>query len=299
MFGSKNGSALLLVSTIAVVALVTVLAKQTLNNVHYFSFVWLQMLIASLVMLIFTFGICREKLSKANSKVWLYVVAIGLLNFAIVRSIFLYTLDLLPVTTHAYLINFVGIVTMAFSALMLREPPSMLQIIGAAIAISGVRLYFWESPSEGELHGIAWLLIAVISLALTNILMRRLHQINNHSMTNNQVSTFAIIFGALPLVVWGLQDVNKIDNISVTDWLVISLNGIVCVGVVMLVFNFVLRVLKAYEASILATSGVVFTALFSIVLLNDSIRDFEILGIAVMISGIGIVHCFSCKQKPD
>ena len=300
MINSKNGCAFLLVSTIALVALVTVLAKQSLTQVHYFTFVWLQMLIASVAMLIFTFGLRKEKLGSANLEILIYVVAIGLLNFSIVRAIFIYTLDLLPVTTHAYLINFVGIVTMVLSALILREPPRTMQIVGATIAISGLRLYFWDSPTEGELHAIVWLIIAVVCLALTNILMRRLHLLNRQqSMSNNQVSTFAIISGALPLVIWGALDVDQIKTIGAKDWLVITLNGIVCVGMVMLVFNYVLKVLKAYEASILANTGVVFTALFSMLLLHDSISTFEAVGIFVLLCGIGVVHGFTEKNKPN
>ncbi|WP_196138125.1 DMT family transporter [Aliikangiella sp. G2MR2-5] len=290
---SHNKAVLMLLGTLAAVSLVTVLAKNTLKSVDFLSFVWLQMAFASSFMLII--GLTNKQLGIKNIdlKVMSIIFAIGILNFAIVRGIFIYALDLLPATTHAYVINFVGIVTMFLSTLILREPPNLIQILGAVLALIGVRLYFWELPDGAELRALLWLMGAVICLALTNILMRYLHTINRNKISNHQISTLSILFGSIPLILLGIASGNDIEEIKAYDWLIIALNAIVAICIGMIVFNHVLKTLKAFEASILASSGVIFTGIFSALLLEEVISANEATGIVIMIAGIFIVQKFS------
>ena len=65
-------------------------------------------------------------------------------------------LERLPATTHAYLVNFVGLVTMAMSAVALKERPSLLQIVGALVAVLGLRVFFDEVPPPSEMTGVAF-----------------------------------------------------------------------------------------------------------------------------------------------
>jgi O-acetylserine/cysteine efflux transporter len=288
---NRNKAILKLILTMALVSLVITYAKQSLNEVPFFTFVWLQMVFASVAMLINTFVLQKEKWPiKVTAKAYLMVFGIGVLNYIIVRLLFIYSLDLLPVTTHAYLLNFVGIVTMVFSAILLKEKPKRLQILGASIAILGLWIFFYESPKEGELQGLLAILIAIISLALTNILLRNLHLIKEHGLSHNHIATFAVCIGSFPLIVWGLLNDLPLLEISAVNWSIIVLNGIVANALVMTVFSQVMQHLKAYEASILAMSALIFTAIFAMPILNDYLAGAEILGIVLLLVGIGIVQ---------
>jgi drug/metabolite transporter (DMT)-like permease len=52
----------------------------------------------------------------------------------------------------------------------------------------------------------------------------------------------------------------------------------------------VLRTLRAYEASILATLGVVFTALFAIPILGEQLEVHELAGIGCMLIGLSLAQ---------
>ncbi len=185
----------------AAVSLTIVYAKQSLAEVSYFSFLWLQMLAACIGMLIYTLVIKREtNIVKVTRRTWLLVVGIGLLNYAIVRSLFIFSLELLPVTTHAYIMNFVGIATVILSSIILREHPTRIQLLGSLIALAGLWMFFFQQPSGSEIIGIFWLVIAVLCLALTNILIRLLHLAGEPELSSNQVATFAICIGSTPLI---------------------------------------------------------------------------------------------------
>ncbi|TQV87381.1 DMT family transporter [Aliikangiella coralliicola] len=289
----RTSAAIKLVFSIALVALITVFAKSTLKQVSFFTFIWLQLLSASIAMIIYTFILKKEKFPKnLPRQVWLIILGIGVLNFAIVRTIFIYALDVLPVNTHAYIMNFVGIVTMVLSALLLRERPGFVQIVGAVIALVGIRFYFYQLPGGNEIEGIIWLSIAVLCLAATNILMRQLHLLETQYVSNNMVATLSICVGAFPLVILGAIIDYPLPSIGARDWLVIILNGLIAIGLVMVVFNQVMKVLRAYEASILATSGVIFTAIFAMPILGDYLELHEIVGVLLMITGIALVQFY-------
>lgn len=250
-----------LIATMFLVALVTVLAKGSLGNVEAIDFIWLQMLFAIAFIVFYTFGIKRESIpTNVPLNAWLIVLAMGICNFTLVRTLFILALELMPVTTHAYVINFVGIMTMFLSALILKEKPLPLQLIGAVVAILGIQVYFDVYPQTEQLHGVALLACAVFFLALTNILMRLLHIKHLGVLPANLVSCTAISSGGLPLVIYGLQFYQRVFEISWFDWLVIASNGIVAMALVMNVFNIVMQHLKAFEASIIASSGLVFTS---------------------------------------
>lgn len=282
----------------AAVSLTIVYAKQSLAEVSYFSFLWLQMLAACIGMLIYTLVIKREtNIVKVTRRTWLLVVGIGLLNYAIVRSLFIFSLELLPVTTHAYIMNFVGIATVILSSIILREHPTRIQLLGSLIALAGLWMFFFQQPSGSEIIGIFWLVIAVLCLALTNILIRLLHLAGEPELSSNQVATFAICIGSTPLIIWGLLVDLPLPDISINNWIIISLNGLVAVGVVMVVFSQVMQYLKAYEASIIATSGVIFSALFAMPVLGDFLTVYEISGILIMLLGIILVQRKTQQQE--
>ena len=148
-------------------SLVGVLAKLALRDVPPFTFVWLQIAIGgSLLLTLYTFQWRGERIPKGlGRQVLAYIIWIGVCNFTIVRALFMFSLDRLPATTHAYLVNFVGIVTMLLSVFIVKERPSIVQILGAAVAVSGLRVYFKEIPPPSELSGVmSYVAIGVLAL---------------------------------------------------------------------------------------------------------------------------------------
>jgi len=275
----------------ALAALVITYAKQSLTDVPFFTFVWLQMAFASGAMLINTFIFQKEKLPRnIKSKIYLIIVGIGLLNYLLVRILFYYSLERLPVTTHAYLLNFVGVVTMILSMFFLREKPRITQVFGAMMAMFGLWLFFSESPKEGELMGMFAVSLAVLCLAGTNILLRHLHMIKDHGLSHNYIATFSVCIGSIPLVLFGLMNDLPLPSISASNWIIIIANGLVANALVMTAFSHAMQYLKAYEASMIAMTALIFTALFAMPILGDYLNLSELLGIILMLIGIGFVQ---------
>lgn len=264
-----------------------VLAKLALNDVSAVTFIWLQIAIGGALLTAYTFWFKKESIPKnLGWQVWAYIVALGIGNFTIVRVMFMLSLERLSATTHVYLVNFVGIATMLFSVRMLRERPSWMQIIGAVIAILGLKVFFDEIPDASETLGLVYVGIGVVVLALTNNVARKLSIVTKNQLSNNIISTLALWVGGIPVVVYGLLLDTPPAVGSMINWGIIILNAIVSIALTMTVWNFILRTLRSYEASVLAGSTVIYTAVFAIPVLGEFLMIHQIIGIGLMLLGL-------------
>ncbi len=283
----RSKATIQLVATIFLAALVTVLAKLSLQRVSPFTFNWMQLAVCMLFLSAYTFIWRRETWpGNLSWQQWAYAAAIGFANFTAVRYLFLAGLEYLPVTTHAFLVNFVGLVTMLLSIVMLKERPFLIQFLGAIIALSGITVFFEHIPSPTEITGIVLVAVGVFFLALTNNLIRRFMVYHRESMSVVMLSTLAIWIGGFPLVAIGLwQDADKLD-FALNDLLIIIANGVFALALTLIVFNKVLQVLKSYEASVLASCGLIFVAVLAMPIANEQLAWHNVLGIIIFFLGI-------------
>ncbi len=299
---TRHIAALKLLVTMFLVALVLTYAKKALSEVHFFTFIWLQMAFACAAIGVYYLvashfnrdpssiplnALLREQKYR---KALLLVISIGLINYLAIRWLAIFALQYLPVTTHAYLTNYVALVTMFFSVLFLKEFPSAKQWLGAVIAIIGLYSYFYQAPKAQEMIGIFAVGLTVAGLATSNILLRRLHLLKNNPFNHRQIALLAIGSGGLPLVLAGLVMDLPLATIGWENWLIILLNGLVANSLVMMVFSHAMQSLKAYEASLIAMSAVIFIALLAIPILGQVPALYQILGILLMLIGIYIVQ---------
>jgi drug/metabolite transporter (DMT)-like permease len=288
----RNKASLLLVGTIFLAALVTVLAKLTLHRVSAFTFNWMQLAACMIFLSAYTFFWRKESWpSQLNWRQWAYAAAIGFANFTLVRYFFMVGLESLPVTTHAFLVNFVGLVTMLLSVFLLNERPFLIQVIGAVIALSGVTVFFERIPSPTEITGIIWVAIGVFFLALTNNLIRRFMIYHRQSMSVVMLSTLAIWIGGSPLVALGIWQEGAQLQVSLTDLAIVLANGIFSLALTLIVFNKALQVLRSYEASVLASSGLIFVALLAMPIAGEKLTWYNVAGIVIFFIGIILSQC--------
>ncbi|MDQ7051100.1 MAG: DMT family transporter [Enterobacterales bacterium] len=306
----KYFAALKLLSTMFLVAVVLTFAKKALSQVHFFTFIWLQMVFACSGILVYYLFLTptthaaakgQNKLQalltlirqKRHRKALMLILVVGFLNYLMIRWLAIFALQYLPVTTHAYLTNYVALVTMFFSAIFVKEFPNAKQWLGALIAILGLWSYFKSAPKAEELIGIVAVALTVIGLATTNILLRKLHLLSNNPFNHAQIAVIAICTGGIPLILIGLMIDIPVTSISVENWVIIALNGLIANALIMLVFSQAMQHLKAYEASLLAMSAVVFIALLAVPILEQVLVFSQMIGIALMITGIALVQRYS------
>ena len=272
-------------------SLASVLAKLSLSQVSPVSFVWLQYAIGGTALSAYTFLWRKERLPvKLDWRIWAGIVWLGLANFTICRVLFLLALHKIPATTYVYLINFAGIVTMLMSVFMLKEHPSLFQFAGAVIAIAGLRLFFQAVPPPSEIQGLVYVGIAIFALATTNNVARKLGTMTGQKISIAMISTLALWIGGLPVVAYGLITDTPPAVTGWRNWAIIGLNGVVTIALGLTVWNYILKTLRSYEASILASTSVIFTALWALPILGESLSLTKVFGIATMMFGMALVQ---------
>lgn len=276
----------------------TILTKISFSSIDSLTFMWISLLCGIITMLVYTFVIRKERIQRElmTRKVWMYVVQIGVLNFVTGR-LSVFALNYLPAVTNTYLTNFVGFLTMAMSCIILREVPSKYQILGALIAFAGLRVFFLELPSGAELIGIILILIAIISIAYTNNIARKLAIETDHKISNNIISTLAITIGGIPMVIICIIAGEFPPVVpSMFDWVVILYSGIVTTAIGLTVWNSILHTLRSYEASILGATTVIWTSILAVIFLHEALSFNQIIGIVMMLTGICLVQVRKMEQ---
>lgn len=279
------------ISILILMSLGTVLTKMSLGNVEPLTFVGVSVLIGMVAMSIYTFVLKGERVpSGLSGSIWFYIIAIGVGNFAIVRVLSTASLDLMPASTNTFLTNFVGFVTMGMSIFILKESPTPFQVLGAIIAIIGIRVFFPTLPSPEELTGILLIGLSILALGYTNNIARKLAVESKGQVSNNIISTMALLIGGAITVVicFALEWPPKIT--AGTDWMNALYAGLVMIALGLTLWNHILRTLRSYEASILGASTVIWTTLLAIPMLGEKVSGHQIAGMALLVIGLATVQ---------
>ncbi len=269
----------------------TVLIKLALSDVDPFTFAWMSVAVGMIGLSIYTFAIRQERIPRGLPKnVWLYIIAIGFFNFFLARTILTLSLDLLEATTNTYLVNFVGFVTMGMSIFILKESPTLFQLLGAVVALLGLRVFFKEIPPPSELRGVLFISVGIMGIAYTNNITRKLTIITNNQLSNNIISTMALLIGGGMLVLVGILVDWPPQITGVANYATLFYTGLVMIAFSMTVWNYILRTLRSYEASILGASTVIWTAVLAIPILGETLSGNEVWGIILMLVGLALVQ---------
>jgi len=280
--------------TLAVLVLMslgTVLMKLSLKNVSPYTFTALSILIGAIVMSVYTFVIRRERVPGGLGRsVWALIIGIGIGNFVISRFANSLVLSVLPATTVAFVGNFVGFVTMALSVFILREKPTIYQLLGAVVAIVGLRVFFVEIPPTDQILAIGLKFVGMFATAYTNNTARKLALLKNNQLSNNTISTLALLIGGSIAMVAGFAASWPPKVEGWQNWAIILYSGVVSIAIGLTVWNNILRTLRSYEASLLGSSSVIWTALLAIPILGEHLDPNQVLGVLITLAGLAIVQ---------
>ena len=269
----------------------TILMKIVLFEVKPLTLTWLSVLVGMVAMSLYTFLFRREKVPSGMApRVWGYIIVIGLCNFVISRITRPFALERLPAITTTFLGNFIGFITMGMSVFILKESPSIYQLLGAVVAVTGLTIYFEQIPTDYELVGVGLILVGIIAVAYTNNIARKFAMITDFKFSNNMLSTLALLFGGVITVSVGLILDWPPQVGSLRNWGIIFYVGIVMIGVGLTGWNYFLRVLRSYEASILGATSVIWTAILAWIFLGEVLSLFQIMGIGLLLVGLMLVQ---------
>ncbi len=293
MIKNRYFALLIVIFTKFCLAIGNVWAKDVFTAMKPTTFMGLTLLIAIISVSIYTFVIKKERIpyEHLNPRIWSYLIQIGISLLVLGSPLATFALNYMGSTTNAFLQNMVSLVTIIFSVVMLGEKPNRWQLIGAAVVLTGVYVFFPSKPQGSEILGIIMVLIGIVSLAYYNNLSRKLALLAQDKISNNFITTMSLIIGGgIAVIIYLSMSGWDLHVPSLKAWGSILFTGLVVRSLGSILWNLVLRTIRSYEASLAGTSYVIWGTLLSIWVLGETVVARQWLGIVLLIIGLILVQ---------
>lgn len=263
-----------------------VLIKIGLEDIPALSFAGLRYTLAFLVLLM---AVLRPKhldtLRHLSARMWLQLITLGLLFYAITQGAQFVGLAYLPAITVNLLLSFTVILVALLGIITLSERPTASQWFGSFLYLAGVLIYFYPvALPAGQAIGFAVVLVGVLANALSAILGRSLNR--GLTLPPAVITVISMGIGGLALLVSGIA-VQGLPRLSLSSWAIVLWLAVVNSAFAFTLWNQTLRTLSAMESSIINNTMLIQIAVLAWLFLGERPTGLEIVGMVV--AGLGIL----------
>lgn len=265
-------------STLALVKVALVyLGPLTITGLRY--------LLAALLLL--PFVLRRADIARFSSWVWLRFFLIGLSFYVVGNGALFWGLKYIPATTGSLLLSLIPLLVLIEGGLWLREIPTRVQMAGVVVSLTGSALFFSSGLGAGEGLGMAIVGIGLIGNASFGVLSREVAR-------QGQVDTFSL--AAIPLALGGAITlplalaIEGPPGFAPVGWGVVLWLAAANTAIAYLLYNHALRVLAAFELSVILNLTPLVTAGWAWLLLGERLGMMQVVGMVVVILGVALVQ---------
>jgi drug/metabolite transporter (DMT)-like permease len=261
-----------------------VLIKVGLEDIPPFTFAGLRYTLAFLCLFSFALRPAnRQLVRELSTHDWRRLVVLGLLYYAVTQGSAFFGLNYLSSATVSMLLNFTTIIVAMMGALWLAERPTGAQWIGVFVNIAGVVVYFYAEPlPTDQVVGLIIVAVGVLANAGSSILGRRINR--EDDIPPLVVTTISMGAGAIVLLVTGLST-ESFPHLALTHWGIIGWLAVVNTAIAFTLWNHTLRVLPAFESSIINNTMLIQVTVLSWLFLGESLYWWQIAGL--VLAGLG------------
>lgn len=254
-------------------------------------------------MLLHTHGIAGMKVSLRQFS---FFSLSGLLTVVFTGGGFLISLKYLSVPVALILHYTFPLVTMVGSMLILRDKPTLLQILSGALVIFGLWIGVFANydGSSISVAGIMWGLISIIGLAGQSVLGRYLAVASHNEPADRNVLLFyclftgAIMIGLIKFFTVGMGDIPEIFSDGKKLFLLLLQAFFGNLFPYWAYFTS-LRYISANTASLICTSEIVVGMAIAAVWFGTIPSLYEMIGAGIIIVAIGVSAKGSSRNETD
>ncbi len=224
---------------------------------------------------------------KDYRKNYWQLAMLGILSFTIANGASGFALVYLPSNTVSFVTSLSTPLVLLLGVFFLNEIPNAMKIIGGALTIIGLIMYFPRQSLLFDNPGYWFLLISLLGFALYTILGRFVARSGNVPFLVQTSIPFVIGGGLLlilALIFEGLPAFTP-KSILIIIWMV-TFNCII--GYIM--YNKALAVLTALEVNMVSRLQMFFSAIFAFFLLGETITWMQIIAMVVAFLGVYLVQ---------
>jgi len=225
--------------------------------------------------------------------VWIRLFAIGLCFYVVGNGALAWGLKYIPATTGSLLLSLIPLLVLFAGLVWLQEVPSWSQMVGVVVGLAGSALFFSRGFKAGEPRGIAIVAIGLAGNAAFGILGReiaRYRRVDTLPLTAIPLGFGAGILLPIAFAVEGLP------GFSVVGWGIVLGLAVIGTACLFLLYNHALRVLAAFEMSVMLNLTPLVTAFWAWLFLDEILGLAQMIGMATVIAGVVLVQWR--KQNP-
>lgn len=264
-----------------------VLIKWGLRETTPLLFASLRYLLASAVLLLLAAGTRSLQLSKIPRRDWFTLGMLGISGYAVAQGFQFVGLAHITAISTTFVLNFTPVLVALLSWPMIKEVPSHRQWFGIAVAVTGVYFYFGRFPEGDEVLGLIVVTISTLAWAFYLVKVRKISphaSISGLALTALSMTIGALFMFGSALMVEGWS-VPSLDLGWLIAWLALANTS----GA-FLIWNTVLRYMKAYEVSMLQNTMLIQIAFFAFIFLAETVTFGMLVGMATVLVGVVLVQ---------
>lgn len=230
----------------------------------------------------------RSEVRALSKGDWLKFSLLGVLTYAITQSAQYIGLAYLPAAMLSLLLNLTSLFVALAGIHTLSERPGMLQWAGILLTVLGTGIYFLPiGLTAGQWLGISAAIVCLAGNVSTSLLGRMVNRTQAHSPL--LVTAISMGAGSTLMLAAGLMT-QGVGRLTAQDWAIIAWLAVVNTALTFTIWNFSLRVLTAFESSVINNLMMPQIAILAYIFLKEAVSGKEILGMILVGIGVWIVQ---------
>jgi drug/metabolite transporter (DMT)-like permease len=231
----------------------------------------------------------RAEVTRIGGRMWVRVVVLGLLFYAVTQGSQFVAIDTQPAATTSLVLSWTPLVVAVAANKSISENASLRQVIGGITVVAGAAFYF-AGDLGATLVGMAAAIISLLANVSATLLGR---SVNRDKAVSPVVLTAASMgVGAFFLLSVGVA-FEGVPELSVRGWAIVLWLAMVNTALAFTLWNVALRTISAVEAAAINNTMLVQIALLGWLLLDEPLGPQEIVGIVLVSAGILLAQTFS------
>lgn len=225
---------------------------------------------------------------------WLIVPAIGLFMYA-AQGVHLTALSLISASDSGLvMMTTMPVAVAVLAAVVEKSPPARAQLFGLGIILVGIYVYFPHDIRGARLAGV---LLNVLSASMGAVAIVLTHvAVGRFRMTSLRLTAVSMTAGSAVLLVIALvHDRCFIPDASQMLW--IAFLAVVNTAFGFALFNHTLKILGAFEVTVLQDSMIVQIGILSAIFLGETITPAMAFAMVIVICGIVVVQYFAPERQ--
>ncbi|UCH38100.1 MAG: EamA family transporter [Candidatus Bathyarchaeota archaeon] len=273
-----------------------ILIEKGLEEINPFAFATYRYGLASSILVPMMIYRNRSALRNLDRRDIAVFLALGVFGYFIAQGLQFVGLYYLHPVTVTLILNLTPVFVLLLSAVFLQEIPSSSQILGIAITLGGVLVFFSDSIQViEELTGLLTTLVSSIGWATYMVISR--FYLRDRKETVVVMTANSMAFGAV-LLLGATILTGNMTRVSIHGWILIGWLSLVNTALAFVLWNHALQSLRVYEQSILQNTMLIQIAVLAYVFLNETLVFREVAGMALVFIGVLIVQLKGRERAP-